>query len=62
MWHNKAKGGAMARKYGHIQNFEKEIKEMLGEGLTHRKIGERLSPLLCFTNKNHTPENASSRV
>ena len=52
----------MARKYGHIQNFEKEIKEMLGEGLTHRKIGERLSPLLCFTNKNHTPENASSRV
>lgn len=32
----------MARKYRHIQNNEKEIKEMLEEGLTQREIGEAL--------------------
>lgn len=30
----------MARKYGHIQRYEKEIKEMLEQGMTHREIGE----------------------
>lgn len=30
----------MARNYGHIQNYEKEIKEMLEQGMTHREIGE----------------------
>lgn len=32
----------MARKYGHIQEYEKEIKEMLKEGMTQREIGESL--------------------
>ncbi len=30
----------MSRSYRHIQNYEKEIKKMLEQGLTHRKIGE----------------------
>lgn len=30
----------MARKYEHIQKYEKEIKEMLEEGLSQREIGE----------------------
>ena len=30
----------MSKIYRHIQNYEKEIKEMLEQGLTHRKIGE----------------------
>lgn len=32
----------MARQYGHIQGYEKEIKEMLDEGMSHREIGESL--------------------
>ena len=32
----------MGRKYGHIQNYEKEIREMLKEGMTQREIGEAL--------------------
>lgn len=32
----------MARKYEHIQNYEKEIKEMLDEGRSQREIGEAL--------------------
>ncbi len=30
----------MARSYRHIQNYEKEIKKMLEQGLAHRKRGE----------------------
>lgn len=32
----------MSRKYGHIQKYESEIKEMLKEGMTQRAIGEAL--------------------
>ena len=32
----------MARKYWHIQKYEKEIKKMLKEGMTQRAIGEAL--------------------
>lgn len=32
----------MARNYKHIQGYEKEIKEMLEQGMTHREIGEAL--------------------
>lgn len=32
----------MARQYGHIQGYEKEIKGMLEEGRSHREIGEGL--------------------
>lgn len=32
----------MARNYRHIQEYEKEIREMLAERLTHREIGEAL--------------------
>ncbi len=27
----------MARNYRHIQSYEREIKEMLGQGMTHRE-------------------------
>jgi len=30
----------VARSYKHIRNYEKEIKKMLEQGLTHREIGE----------------------
>ena len=32
----------MARRYSHIQNYEKEILELKGKGLTLKEIGERL--------------------
>ena len=32
----------MARKYGHIQMYEKEIMELKEKGLTRREIGEKL--------------------
>ena len=31
----------MPRKYGHIQEYEKEIIELTEQGLTHREVGER---------------------
>ncbi|MBQ8968075.1 hypothetical protein, partial [Ruminococcus sp.] len=37
----------MARSYKHIQQYEKEIFELKGKGLTLREIGERLG----FTHK-----------
>ena len=37
----------MARSYRRIQQYEKEILELKGKGLTLREIGERLG----FTNK-----------
>lgn len=30
----------MSRNYGHIQSYEREIKKMLEQGMTHREIGE----------------------
>ena len=32
----------MARQYGHIQGYEKAIKEMLEQNMTHQAIGDRL--------------------
>jgi len=32
----------MARSYSHIQQYEKEILELKGKGLTRKEIGERL--------------------
>lgn len=32
----------MARQYGNIQAHEKEIEEMLGQGMTQREIGKAL--------------------
>ena len=40
-------GFVMARRYSHIQNYEKEILELKGKGLTLKEIGERLG----FTHK-----------
>ena len=51
----------MARRYSHIQNYEKEILELRGKGLTLKEIGERLG----FTHKQiHnfiTRHNANQR-
>ena len=32
----------MARSYNHIQQYEREILELKGKGLTRKEIGERL--------------------
>ena len=32
----------MPREYRHIEQYEKEISELLGQGLTQRQVGERL--------------------
>lgn len=32
----------MARSYSHIQQYEREILELKGKGLTRKEIGERL--------------------
>ena len=40
-------GFVMARSYRHIQQYEKEILELKGKGLTLKEIGERLG----FTHK-----------
>ena len=40
-------GFVMARSYRRIQQYEKEILELKGKGLTLREIGERLG----FTHK-----------
>lgn len=32
----------MSRSYRHIKEYEKEILEMKGKGLTHKAIGEKL--------------------
>ena len=32
----------MPREYRHIEQYEKEIMELLGQGLTQRQVGERL--------------------
>ena len=54
-------GFVMARRYSHIQNYEKEILELKGKGLTLKEIGERLG----FTHKQiHnfiTRHNANQR-
>ena len=31
----------MARSYRHIQEYEKEIKELLAKGMTQREVGEK---------------------
>ena len=32
----------MPRKYRHIEQYEKEISELLEQGFTQRQVGERL--------------------
>ena len=32
----------MPRSYRHIQEYEKEIKELLSQGMTQKEVGERL--------------------
>lgn len=50
----------MARNYRHIQGYEKGIKEMLNQGMTHREIGEALGfskeQVKGFVKRLHTKE------
>lgn len=50
----------MAKQYGHIKKYEKEIKEMLKDGMTQREIGEVLGfsreQVHGFVKRLHTKE------
>lgn len=50
----------MAREYGNIKQYEKEIKELKNEGFTEREIGEKLGfskeQIKEFFQRHHKPQ------